>query len=134
MKKIIRLTEGDLHKIIKESVSTILNEIDDGMEDSSPIDKMTKKSKKNMRWNRRKLAKGVFDLNLLNGGEAYAKKKAGSDTEFYQMMLDRLAQVMKNYEETGEKPKAYKPTYFNINTWEDYHPYGEFFDPDMGWH
>ena len=41
---------------------------------------------------------------------------------------------MKNYEETGEKPKAYKPTYFNINTWEDYHPYGEFFDPDMGWH
>lgn len=30
MKKIIRLTEGDLHKIVKESVGMVLNEMEEG--------------------------------------------------------------------------------------------------------
>ena len=33
MKKVIRLTEGDLHRIVKESVNRVLNEMEEGNND-----------------------------------------------------------------------------------------------------
>ena len=44
MKKIIRLTEGDLHKLVKESVKKILNE---GL---TPVFKLIAKRHGGVRW------------------------------------------------------------------------------------
>ena len=58
MKQIVRLTESDLHRLIKESVGRVLREYDENMDDESNEDLNLNIYKEQL--------KEIIELNLLN--------------------------------------------------------------------
>jgi hypothetical protein len=106
MRKIIKLTEGDLHRIVKESVARILNE---AQGDERNIRNRT------LRYIQR-IRRGDYDKRFQRGDVDFIFDIPYIDTdEVYNEALKKI---------NGEIKR--RPVHTN--------PWNEPFDQDMGWH
>ena len=97
MKKVIRLTEGDLHRIVKESVNRILNEIGDTERGQYALGALAKRKQQ-----RGETFDNDYDGHDYNGTfndndvKRYAKKRQN-----YAMNTDSKRQNMRNSFDRG---------------------------------
>ena len=107
MKKLIRLTESDLHRIVKESVKRILGEMDEGKF-------VNNKSFFNNFDNSGKAGKGEVTWKFTNRDkDPKALEKHNRRAKEHNSNLDKLASreaQLKDSKKTGTPPIAYDDT------------------------
>ena len=88
MKRLIRLTESDLHKIVKESVNRILNEVGETEDGQDKLARLAAKKAVNG-------DKSYFDI------DRYAKEKRNGDSKkinLYTKAFNKEKERLKNGE------------------------------------
>lgn len=153
-KKLIRLTESDLHRIVKESVRNVMNEV---VLRHRPTPEMIKKPKvpSNQRWKKQydkeRFQKWLDDYRKTYTDPEYFAELLRNDFNFRQglydwgvewveelfpgnEMLRKVAEEelpkIRAQKERLKKPTAEKTKNGRIST----SPWTPFFDPDMGCH
>lgn len=121
MKKVVRITESDLHNIVKESVNRIVSEISASLADKAAGSALAKGREGFGKYPKNELPKGSYHHKKFMQGQdflkyrndklhGYAKDKLGQDAEdeiglYYPDGKDKLA--LKNYSKDKLITKPY---------------------------
>jgi len=118
MKKIIRLTEGDLHKIIKESVKRILKEdtwFDNHIADNIFDDMVQKGMYRRM--NNSSYVEWIMDSYGLGENQRNIAEKVAEKLDVYRMQMEDQYGLTEAYEWWDEE--TYNPNYPGDDEEED---------------